>query len=68
MNKDLYKSIRQKDNFLFMYYLEMGGYIKNERRFKKHLSTWLLLKKGLNLQQGSIFIIKYLDQKHQYER
>lgn len=66
MTKERYSQIRQRNNFLFNYYLEEGGKIKDINNFNKTFDSWFRLYKQVNPQQGKILVTQYLDKKHQY--
>lgn len=68
MTKSLYSDIRRNSSFLFKYYLESGGIIKNEEDFKNNLNIWLLMNHGVGIRAGSVIICKFLDKKHQFSK
>jgi len=66
VTKEKYRGIRNKPNFLFLYYLEHNGKIKLEDTFKNTLNMWLLINYGLGIRPGSVIICKFLDIKYQF--
>lgn len=65
MNKEKYRDLRKNSNFVFLYYLERGGYIKDEPTFQGLLKQWFI-GFGENWRSGILRITKHLDEKYQY--
>jgi sulfur relay (sulfurtransferase) DsrC/TusE family protein len=68
MTKERYASIRTRNNFIFNYYLELGGYLRNEQQFEKELNAWLAYRMRTSPELGRLKIIKYLDRKYNYSK
>lgn len=64
MEKEKYKEIRGKSNFLYLYFLEMGGKGVSAREFPQMLALWIQMTMGVTPSMGMAEITKYLDEKH----
>jgi hypothetical protein len=62
MTKERYKEIRNKQNFLYLYFTENGGKVE-EQLFHPALVAWFTLVIGVQFNQGVAQIVKYLDEK-----
>lgn len=62
MNKQAYKSIRGRKDFLYQYFLMSGGKNVGATRFSTLLVLWLS-RKGMGAQQGMLIITHFLDRK-----
>lgn len=65
MTKDKYKQIRNRDNFLFVFYQEHGGYVKDINKFNTFFNSWLS-SNGFNRPYGELIIKQNLDKRYQY--
>lgn len=64
MDKEKYKEIRGKSNFLWLYFRESGGQRLSERNFPQMLALWIQMTMGTTPRLGMERIIKELDEKH----
>lgn len=60
MTKEQYQAIRNKPNFLFLYFINSGGVGVQERSFAQFLSLWLVTKQK-DPARGIAEIVAYLD-------
>lgn len=65
MNPESYKSIRQKNNFFYLYFTECGGKMP-EPIFNFALPMWLNSASGMRIDQAKKKLIKFLDEKFGY--
>ena len=68
MTDQRYKEIRQKDDFIYLFYLENGG----DRRLQKNtfpavFSMWVTTYYGLNPVQGIQQVKNFFDKKFNYK-
>ena len=64
MEKSKYDEIRNRDNFLWLYFKESGGKRLNEASFMPMLSLWIQMTMGMPPTMGMEKIKEYLDEKH----
>lgn len=64
MDKEKYKEIRGKSDFLYLYFLEMGGKRVSAQVFPQMLALWIQMTMGVTPAMGIAEITKYLDEKH----
>ena len=65
MDNGTYKNIRQKNTFLFEYFMMEGGKISDPQIFNNSFSIWMAMM-GIHPKQGALQILEYLDKKHDY--
>ena len=65
MNPKKYKEIRQKNNFLYLFFTESGGSIP-EPIFNFTFSMWLNQASGMHINQAKKELLKFLDKKFDY--
>lgn len=68
MTKDTYKAIRNKKNFLYLYFLRSGGKNVSEASFNQMINVWLLSYHRVNMTMGKQIISKFLDNKFGYSK
>jgi hypothetical protein len=64
-NKE-YSEIREKNNFLVLYFNRHSNIKLTETEFYKYYQLWLFRNYGLGINHGTIKIIKFLDSKFGY--
>lgn len=62
MDRIQYKAIRGERDFLYRYFVKMGGKPIGDQQFSQLLSFWLL-SMGIPPQQGIPIIVNFLDKK-----
>jgi len=68
ISKERYHEIRVQPNFIFLYYLEMGGRIPNETAFIKFLTLWLAKNFQVPFRSGARVIVKHLDAIYEFNK
>lgn len=67
MEKNKYRSIRIKNNFIYLYYLNEGGTIRNEKEFLFYFDMWAINYLGLPRSIAIRQIVSFLDRKNNYK-
>lgn len=62
MDKIQYKAIRGERDFLYRYFVKMGGKPIGDRQFSQFIAFWLL-SQGIQPEQGIPQIVNFLDKK-----
>ena len=65
MTKERYAELRKDQKFLFLYYLEEGGFLREEQGFRNMLGVWFR-RGGMEWRTGVTVVTKHLDSKYQY--
>tara|TARA_R100001039_G_scaffold10623_1_gene5419 strand:+ start:42710 stop:42910 length:201 start_codon:yes stop_codon:yes gene_type:complete len=58
-----YRILKTKENPLFMYYLEMGGKVKDIDQFEQLFSKWCMMYRGVPSGYAEQIIFQFLDKK-----
>lgn len=64
MDKSKYKEIRNKKDFLYLYFVSEGGRGVPESLFNQLFPMWVRVFSGTDEIQGIAKIVKWLDEKH----
>lgn len=66
MNNKEYAEIREKNNFLVLYFNNFSDIKLTDAEFYKYYQLWLFRNYKLGINHGTIKIFKFLDSKFGY--